>query len=155
MIITNTKGRVRDYMNMQKEEREHAAPLVTEEGDSGVPLDLIEDIRDTSNSESDFQSLLKQVREYLYNRKERFGRVFDLLLEGRTGQEIQEALGVSRGYISQTMESIRKEIVTFARSIGNTELESAAEAIGKKYFVHSSDYIRRFSRFLKSHIECA
>lgn len=142
MLIKNIKGRSIDHLNMLKKEREHTAPIITEDTEEGggVPLELLQDIRETSESESEFWSTLEDIRDYLYKTKERFGKVFDMLLEGKTGQEIQEALGVSRGYISQTLNSIREEIANFARQTGNPELESAAEALKGKYFVRSSEF---------------
>ena len=146
MIITNTKSRAIDYLNKQKKEREHTAPIITEDSEEGggVPLELIEDIRETAESESAFWTILEEIRKYLYKTKERFGKVFDMMLEGKTGQEIQEALGVSRGYVSQTLNSIREEIVNFAIQTDNPELEAAAESLRGKYFVRSSEFSVEF-----------
>jgi len=150
MLITNTRSRVLDYIAKQKKEREHTAPIITEEEEgAGVPGELLVDIRDTAETESEYHSLLRGIRDFLYKKKERFGKVFDMLLEGKTGKQIQEFLGVSRGYISQITESIRQSIVDFAQQEGNPDLESAAQALKKKYFVHSSKFGSEFLPIVK------
>jgi len=140
MIITNTKSRIFDYKKRLQKQYERTAPIITEESEegAGIPADLLIDIRDTAETESEYNTLVKDIRNYLYETKERFGKVFDMLLEGKTGQQIQEDLGISRGYVSQTLNSMREEIANFARSVNNPELEAAAESLRGKYFVRSS-----------------
>lgn len=137
MLYRNIKSRVFDYKARQKKEREHVAPLVREEEEGGVIEELIPDIRETAETESEFRSLVQQIRDFI--KKPRLRDVLDRLLKGETAQQIQEDLGISRGYISQITEAIRQEVVDFARQTDNPELESAAEAIRKKYFVRSTE----------------
>lgn len=139
MLYRNIKSRIADYKAERAKDVGQVSLLTEEEeGGGGVPIDLIEDVRETANSESEFKNLVAQISDYLHNKKEKLGKVFDMLFSGLTAQQIQETLGISRGYVSQIMEEMRKSIVDFAQDAGNEELEQAAEAIRKKYFVRSS-----------------
>jgi len=138
MLYRNIKSRIADYMNEKSKDVGQVSLVTDEEEGGGVPAELIEDIRDTANDESDFHSLVGQISAFLHSKKEKLGKIFDMLFAGLTAQQIQEELGISRGYISQIMEEMRKSIVEFAESIGNEDLSQAAEAIHKKYFLRSS-----------------